>query len=69
MILLDIGCPGHEGDQLLHILIVHISGGAANLVHDTALQPGFGIDSLNCLRHPTEAIRTEQINVQNTPCF
>ena len=38
-------------------------------MHDTALQPGFGIDRLNCLGHPTEAVRTEQKNVQNTPAF
>ena len=36
---------------------------------DAALQPTFWEDGLNSLHHPTQAVRAEQIYIQNAPAF
>ena len=57
------------GGHLANVLVADIAGGAADLMHDAPLQTGVGIDCLNCLRHSAQTIRTEQVNVHNTPAF
>lgn len=36
---------------------------------DAALQPAFREDGLDSLHHPTQAVRAEQIYIQNSPAF
>ena len=67
-------CDGTVGllqicNYSLDALVTDISGGTAYLVDDAALQPAFGEDGLNGLHHPTQAVRAEQIYIQNTPAF
>ena len=39
------------------------------LLSHAVLQPAFGEDGLDSLHHPTQAIRAEQIYIQNAPAF
>ncbi len=55
--------------HLLDVFPDDKAGGGANLMDDAALQTALGIHCLDCLHHTAQAVRAEQIYIQNSSAF
>ncbi len=60
---LQVGC------YLLDVLPADKADRSSNLMDDAALQTALGIHCLNGLHHAAQAVRAEQIYIQNSPAF
>ena len=56
-------------NNLLDVLVADVLGGAANLMHNAALQPALREHRFNGLEHPAETIGVKQINILYAPAF